>query len=207
MLSVCYLALARGLTLTRLTVIIPFLFLLEQTAREGPELLGLSLVVLYLFIALSDLLDGAFARMAGAPSLFWGRIDAVADIVFNTLSLAVAAGIGLIGAWVPAGIAVLGGRFIVRSFKSRGADQRQPAEDQGGKIAGVLYYLLVGAIVLELAFDGNAGRWWVARAGDALFLYTLFLLLRRRRVSPSAASSEQVAVGPGQKNHTEGSVR
>jgi hypothetical protein len=45
----------------------------------------------------------------------------------------------------------------------------------------VIYYLLVGAVALELAVTGEGGRWWVARAGDVVFLYTLFLLLRPRR--------------------------
>jgi hypothetical protein len=51
-------------------------------------------------------------------------------------------------------------------------------EDRGGKAAGVIYYLLVGAVALELAVEGDGGRWWIARAGDVVFLYTLFLLLR-----------------------------
>jgi hypothetical protein len=45
----------------------------------------------------------------------------------------------------------------------------------------VIYYLLVGAIALELSVTGEGGRWAIARVGDAVFLYTLFLLLRRRR--------------------------
>ncbi len=44
----------------------------------------------------------------------------------------------------------------------------------------MIYYLLVGAVALELSAEGEAGRWAVARAGDAVFLYTLFVLLRKR---------------------------
>ena len=51
--------------------------------------------------------------------------------------------------------------------------------------AGVIYYLLVGAVALELSVAGEGGRWFIARTGDAVFLYTLFLLLRRRRGEPS----------------------
>jgi hypothetical protein len=58
-------------------------------------------------------------------------------------------------------------------------------EDRAGKAAGVIYYLLVGAVVLELAVEGDSGRWWIARAGDVVFVYTLFLLLRRRTERPS----------------------
>jgi hypothetical protein len=49
----------------------------------------------------------------------------------------------------------------------------------------VIYYLLVGAVAVELSVEGEGGRWFIARAGDAVFLYTLFLLLRGRKGRPS----------------------
>lgn len=202
--SVVYLATARGLTLARIAAILPFLFLLEHSAREGSDHCGMSLVLLYVFIALSDLLDGALARMAGAPSQFWGRVDAAADIAFNISSLTLAAWIGAVGFWVPAAVAALAGRFILRNFKRRPAAF---AGDRAGKIAGVLYYLLVGAVVLGLALQQNAA-WIVARGGDAVFLYTLVLLLRPDKGRSSGALSEKkVAVGLGQEHHTERTVR
>ena len=45
--------------------------------------------------------------------------------------------------------------------------------------------ILVGAVAIELSVAGEEGRWFIARAGDAVFLYTLFLLLRRRQGRPS----------------------
>jgi hypothetical protein len=83
------------------------------------------------------------------------------------------------------GVAVLGGRFLLRNLGHQPTPQGRLVEDRAGKAAGVIYYLLVGAIALELAVDGDSGRWWIARAGDGVFLYTLFLLLRRRTGRPS----------------------
>jgi phosphatidylglycerophosphate synthase len=139
-------------------------------------------------IALSDIFDGRLARKAGAPSHTWGQVDAVADIAFTSLSLAVAAWLRSVGPWVPIGVAVLGGRFLLRNLGQEPTRDGRLMEDRAGKAAGVIYYLLVGAVALELAVEGDSGRWWVARAGDVVFLYTLFLLLRRRagRASPSA---------------------
>lgn len=177
-----YLVAARGLTLARLAAIPFFLFLLIQTDREGSPFWGIILLVLFVFIALSDLLDGAFARMAGAPSHFWGQVDAAVDIAFNTLSLSAAAWLGRVGPWVPAGVAVLGGRFILHNLRRRPAAEANLHEDRAGKVAGVIYYLLVGAVTLELALEGDTGRWWIARAGDLVFFYTLFVLLRGAKV-------------------------
>ena len=174
------LAAARILTLSRLAGIIPFLWLLIQTHRVGSEAWGRILILFYCFMVLSDLWDGALARRAGAPSFHWGRLDAIADIAFNTLSLSVAAWLGIIGPWVPAGVAVLGGRFILRIRPEPAKNEQLLAEDRIGKIAGVAYYILVGVVVLELSVEGGAGRWAVARAGDVVFLYTLFALLHKR---------------------------
>jgi hypothetical protein len=86
------------------------------------------------------------------------------------------------------GVAVLGDRFLLRNLGHPPTRDGRLMEDRAGKAAGVIFYLLVGAITLEIALGGDRGRWWIARAGDVVFLYTLFLLLRRRtwRPSPSA---------------------
>ena len=181
-LSAFYLTAARGLTLARLASIPLFLFLLVQTDRTGPQPWGLSLLLLYVCIALSDFLDGWLARKAGAPSQVWGQIDATADIAFTSLSLATAAWLGRVGPWVPAGVAILGGRFLLRNLlQHQPTPQGRLVEDRAGKAAGVIYYLLVGVVAIELSVVGEGGQWCIARAGDAVFLYTLFLLLRGKK--------------------------
>ena len=183
-MSALYLAVARGLTLARLGSTPLFLVLLIHAHREGLPLWRLSLLLLYACIALSDVLDGMLARKAGAPSHVWGQVDAAADITFTSLSLAVAAWLGHVGPWVPVGVAILGGRFLLRNLGRHPTQSGRLVEDRAGKAAGVIYYLLVGAVALELAVEGDSGRWWIARAGDIVFLYTLFLLLRRRSERP-----------------------
>ena len=184
-----YLAAARGLTLARLGGIPLFLWLLVHTHRDGPQLWGRSLLLLYVCIALSDFLDGRLARKAGAPSHVWGQVDAAADIAFTSMSLAVAAWLGRVGPWVPVGIAVLGSRFLLRNLRSQPPLAGRLVEDRAGKAAGVIYYLLVGAIVGAMAVDWAGGGWWIARAGDAVFFYTLFLFLRRQPGSSTTSSA------------------
>src|SRR6266404_3706258 len=145
-LSAFYLAAARGLTLGRLASIPLFLFLLIQTHRAGPQHWRVSLLLLYVCIALSDVLGGLLARKGEAPSHGWGQVDAAADIAFTSLSLAAAAWLGYVGPWVPVGVAVLGGRFLLRNLGYQPSRQGRLVEDQAGKAAGVIYYLLVGAI-------------------------------------------------------------
>jgi phosphatidylglycerophosphate synthase len=165
-----------------------FVFLLVRTAETDSRGWSASLLLLYGVIALSDVIDGRLARKAGVPTAFWGRMDAGADILFNTLSLSVAAWLGRVGPWVPVGIAVLAGRFFVRNLRQSAPSDSRPREDRAGKAAGVIYYLLVGAVALEVAVAGDAGRWYVARGGDAVFAYTVFVLLSARARRPPAPS-------------------
>src|SRR5574341_1403482 len=134
-----YLVAARGLTLVRLGAIPLFLWLLVHTQRDGPQRWRVSLLLLYAGIALSDCLDGRLARKAGAPSHIWGQVDAAADIAFTSLSLAMAAWLGRVGPWVPAGIAVLGGRFLLRNRRPEPTLAGRLLEDRAGKAAGVIY--------------------------------------------------------------------
>jgi phosphatidylglycerophosphate synthase len=156
-------ALARALTLFRLLAVVPFAWLL---AAGG----GASLAPFFVAVALSDWLDGKLARTAGAANARWGKIDAAADVAFNCAALSAAARLGLVGVWVPSAIAALGGRFLLRSLA-----KEQIHYDGAGNLAGVLYYVLVGVVVAHVAI-GVPSAWLVARAGDAVSLYTVFAL-------------------------------
>ncbi|MEK6710557.1 MAG: CDP-alcohol phosphatidyltransferase family protein [Nitrospinota bacterium] len=167
---------ARTLTLARLMGIPLFAWWLLGAEPGGAA--GPALFVFYLFFPLSDLVDGPLARWAGGARPLWGRLDALADIAFNTSSLLAAAWAGWVGPWAPASVAVLGGRFLWRG-PERGSDP-------WGRAAGVLFYLLTGAVAAGAAFTGGGWRWWTARAGEAVALYALMVLLRGMRAGPGA---------------------
>ncbi|MBI1724069.1 MAG: hypothetical protein HYR52_00350 [Candidatus Tectomicrobia bacterium] len=162
---------ARCLTLARLAGIPVFAAWLLAARPEGPGAGG-ALFLCYLLFPLSDLADGPLARWAGGARPLWGRLDALADIAFNTAALSTAAWTGWVGPWAPASVAILGARFLWRGTEA--------GRDPMGKAAGVLFYLLTGAVAAGAAFAAGEGgwRWWVARAGDAVALYALIVLLR-----------------------------
>ena len=118
-----FLAIARALTFGRLAALPAFLWVLVGTAGGKDDASVGWLMGLYAFIAFSDLVDGPLARLAGAASRRWGWWDAVGDMAFNFFSLSVAAGLGLVGPWVPAAVAVLGGRFLWRNSSGSGPNR------------------------------------------------------------------------------------
>jgi phosphatidylglycerophosphate synthase len=166
-------ALARSLTVLRLLAVAPFVWLFVAAAESADARAAAALAGFYVAVALSDLIDGKLARLAGAASPRWGRMDVAADMTFNLASLTCAAALGRIGFWVPASVALLGGRFLLRLLGTRRS--AAIAYDRAGNLAGVLYYLLVGAIVFD-QWLGIPGGWLVARAADGVFLYTVYAL-------------------------------
>ena len=151
---------------------------------------GALLFLLYLLTAFSDLLDGHFARKAGSAGAWWGRLDVLADVWFNTSALLAAAWLGIVGYWVPLGTAALAAQFLYRNRTTLPEGRSRLREDLPGKAAGVVYYLLVGAVALGIWLDG--GRWsvWIGWAGNAVFVYTALLFTRNlwRSANPGPSS-------------------
>jgi hypothetical protein len=173
------------LTLSRFVLLPAFLWLLYSADMHPTPPHRAALAGCYAFVALSDALDGRLARRARAASRRWARLDAGADISFNLSALAVASDLGWMGPWVPAGVALLGGRFLWRIAGDGGDSPARVREDRAGKIAGVLYYALVGWVVTELSTGGVLGRLMVERGADAVFGYTLLALWLGRASSSS----------------------
>ncbi len=84
---------------------------------------------------------------------------------------------------MPLAVAALAAQFF---FRNRNPSSDRPPrlrEDIPGKTAGVLFYLLVGAVALGAWLGG--GRWTarIRRAGDAVFVYTVVVFVRNLRRS------------------------
>ena len=113
---------------------------------------GVSLLLLYVCIALSDVLDGLLALGGGTqPFLGPGRCSR-RYCLYQSESRCC----GLVRV-----CRALGCRWL--SWVALSPPQSGPAadphgrlvEDRAGKAAGVIYYLLVGAVALELAVEGQ----------------------------------------------------
>ncbi len=105
----------------------------------------------------------------------------MADILFNTTALLAAAWLGLVGYWVPLGIAALAAQFLYRNGAARADTKPQLLEDLPGKAAGVIYYLLVGAVALGIWLDRERAPLWLDWTGNAVFVYTALVFARNLR--------------------------
>ena len=152
---------------------------------------GALLFLVYLLTASSDLLDGWFARKAGTASARWGRLDVLADVWFNTSALLAAAWLGLVGYWVPVGVAVLAAQFLYRNRGDPTGTDTHLREDRPGKLAGVIYYLLAGGVVLGIWLDPDRSPAWLDWTANGVFAYTALVFARNvcRTWKPSSIHS------------------
>jgi len=77
----------------------------------------------------------------------------------------------------------LAAQFLYRNRNESAESRPRLREDVPGKAAGVIYYLLVGAVAFGVWL--GAGPWlgWIGWAGDAVFVYTALLFARNLRNS------------------------
>ena len=167
-----YRGLANGLTLGRFAAPAPFVYLLFEAHGGASGHAGALLFLVYLLTASTDLLDGWFARKAGSGSARWGRLDVLADVWFNTSALLAAAWLGLLGYWVPAGVVALAAQYLYRNSRQPAGTNTHLREDRPGKLAGVIYYLLAGGVVLNVWLDPGRPSRWLDWTGNAVFVYT-----------------------------------
>ncbi len=175
--------LARGLTLARFLMIPLIVWSLLRIGSVPDGRWRALLVAAYVYAVLSDFADGPLARRAGIRSYFWGQMDALSDIAFNTAALAAAAWTGQLGPWAALGVLMLGAQFVLRCTGGAGRTDEALPEDAAGKWAGVCFYALVGGVVL---MEGLSWEWLapvLPWAGDLVFLYALFLFVRNVRSS------------------------
>lgn len=147
------------------------------------------LAVVYTSAVATDFLDGKIARRLGTASRGGATLDLVADVSFNAGALSAAAALGKVGPWVPAMVALLGARFLLR----RRANV-QLTKDRFGHFAGVAFYALVGLVAANAAF-GFPSDGWLLRLADAVSIYAAWCLWRGWH-APNARPS---STGPGSR--------
>ncbi len=170
--------LAQSLTLMRMLATPAFLWVFLRLEFSPDLAWRIALLAIYAGAVLSDLLDGPLARRASTRSYFWGQMDVLADVAFNGAVLSAAVWVGRVGFWVPLSLAALGANFLWRCRRYAGRSGDSLPEDSAGKWAGVFFYVLVGAVVLDASFPAawlSVVVYWLSRVA---FLYALWLLFR-----------------------------
>lgn len=155
---------------------------------------GLAALLLFGFIAASDMLDGWIARRWHQESAFGRLLDHLCDVSFILITLGIFAWQGWVPWWLPAAIAWAFGLYALRSWWLT-AGTRVPTliGSRLGHLVGILNYGAVGLVALDLC----VGRlFWAAGFTHLVFILLAGLALlaglqhlyalstRRHRVTP-----------------------
>ncbi|MEO8218093.1 MAG: CDP-diacylglycerol--glycerol-3-phosphate 3-phosphatidyltransferase [Acidobacteriota bacterium] len=153
--------LPNSLTLLRI-FLVPFLVVVLLTKFEGREYAGLAI---FLVAAVTDLLDGYFARRFKKVTRLGILLDPIADKLLISAALISMVEIGLAPAWMV--VIIIGREFAVSGLRSIGAQAGVliPASPLGkGKTVSqviAIALLILGYELGEFMFVGRVALWVV----------------------------------------------
>jgi phosphatidylglycerophosphate synthase len=139
---VARLTLANALSVTRLILLAPLFWAVEQQA-------GVLSVTVFVLVVASDVLDGKLARRAAQVSRFGTLLDHGCDAVFVAASAALLSTHGLVPMLLPVVIAIA---FTQYARDGRAAASAAPRPSQMGRWNGIGYYVVVGVALVAHHF-------------------------------------------------------
>lgn len=137
-------------------ILLTFLFVLLQTAqhyhRENSSIY-LYILIIFLFICFTDLLDGKIARVLGSTSPMGSFLDVSADAIFIFSSYIALNIFNIIPLWFTIIILIKFLEFIITSYVWRKLNIQSEElflSDFIGRITAVLFYIIPGVIYILL---------------------------------------------------------
>jgi len=133
---------AYALTLFRLFLIFPFVFLMTRENASSAVLAGIVFVV----AIISDIVDGPVARRLGTASVTGRAADHTADFLFVTCGLLAGAARGVFPWILPLLIATAFAQYVIDSYWLH--RQRELRMSLLGRCNGMLYFVPLGGDIL-----------------------------------------------------------
>ncbi len=133
---------AHALTVFRLFLIFPFVFLMTREDASSAVLAGIVFVV----AIVSDIVDGPIARRLGTASVTGRAADHTADFLFVTCGLMAGATRGVFPWILPLLIATAFAQYVIDSYWLH--RQRELRMSWLGRCNGMLYFVPLGGDIL-----------------------------------------------------------
>ncbi len=133
---------AHALTVFRLLLIFPFVFLMTREDAASAVLAGIVFVV----AIVSDIVDGPVARRLGTVSVTGRAADHTADFLFVTCGLMAGAARGVFPWILPLLIATAFAQYVIDSYWLH--RQRELRMSWLGRCNGMLYFVPLGGDIL-----------------------------------------------------------
>ena len=126
-------------------LLVPILVAVLLTSFEGKEFVGLGL---FLFAALTDLLDGWIARRWGLVTRLGKLLDPAADKILTSAAFISLVGLGLAPAWVV--VTIVAREFAISTLRSLAAAESVViAASWSGKLKTVVQVIAISLLIVH----------------------------------------------------------
>ena len=155
---------ANALTGLRLALVLPFLAACVH-ATDGGMPTRLAVLFFYAIAVSTDFLDGRVARRNGTASSRGQLFDHATDVLFVGSSLVLFAASGRVSWWVPAAVLAAVAAYAHALWRDGDLGTGiRGARSAVGHAAGVLNYLLVGVLAVDVAVPSLVPPWCLGSA-------------------------------------------
>lgn len=143
-------------TLVRPVCTLPFVRLCAEIQPAAGVWLRVGVVLLFMLIVSSDVLDGWLARRRCQESSMGRILDHVCDVLFILTALTFFVSRNLAPWWLPASIAWAFALYAIDSWwRTAGQAQHALIGSRVGHLGGTLYHTTVGMVTGNLCLDGT----------------------------------------------------
>jgi len=133
--------------LTAARVFLTPVFVLLTTTAQHDIGRGILAVLVFAFIAASDVVDGRLARRFGTASRAGLIFDHLSDIGFILIALSTYVTLGILPWWVPAAVVITFGTYAVNAWLLPTGKPPNAVARRIGHAGGVCNYVLIGILV------------------------------------------------------------
>lgn len=166
------------ITLARLLLVLPFLFFIYITVLFAET--NIYLLIIFLLIIISDILDGYLARKLKCTSLIGAKLDIIADSLYSILSIVLFTYFQMIPIWFPFILIIKLCEFtITTKIVNHREKKTGPVFDKLGKVAASAAMLLPGVFVFRCIID----QYVFIMSIMIYFITALFLISLLGRIS------------------------
>ena len=143
------------ITITRIIMSFAFIYAIVEQFIYGQDM-TVNLIILFLVICCSDLLDGKIARKMNSVSIIGAKLDVFADLLYTILSYVTLINIKILPLWFLGFICfkftefVMTSKFMKRNNKSL---ENVFVFDKIGRIVSATFFIIPGIVCIYKCFE------------------------------------------------------
>ena len=141
------------ITTTRMIMSFLFVYTIVEQFIYGQER-SMNLIILFLAICASDLLDGRIARKTNSVSIIGAKLDVSADLLYIIISYVTLVTIKILPLWFLGFICFKFSEFVITSkfMKNNKSSDNPFVFDKVGRVVSAIFFIIPGIVCIYKCF-------------------------------------------------------